>query len=252
MRRHLFRIMIVLATLLAVPAAARPPLVLAAASLQEALTAAADAYAATGAPRPVISFAASSALARQIDAGAPADLFISADSAWIDYLAGRKRLQPASIAVLASNQLVLIAPAERPFKLAIAPGFALKAALGSGKLALADPDAVPAGLYARAALTSLGVWAAVEPQVVRADNVRGALQLVARDAAVAGVVYATDARASRDVVVVGTFPESSHERIVYPLASVAGSASADARRFRQFLLSPAGQAIMARYGFGPP
>lgn len=252
MRQSLIRMMIVLAALLAAPAAARPPLVLAAASLQEALTAAAAAYAATGHTRPVISFAASSALARQIDAGAPADLFISADTEWIDYLAGGQRLQPASIAVLASNRLVLIAPAVRPFKLAIAPSFALKAALGSGKLALANPDGVPAGRYARAALTSLGVWAAVEPQVVRADNVRGALQLVARDAAVAGVVYATDARASRDVVVVGTFPESSHKRIVYPLALVAGSANTDAVAFRSFLLAPAGRAIMARYGFGPP
>ncbi|WP_424022199.1 molybdate ABC transporter substrate-binding protein [Polymorphobacter arshaanensis] len=237
----------------AAPAIAQPakgPLVLAAASLQESLTAAADAWAAKGNPRPVLSFAASSVLARQIDAGAPADLFISADEQWMDYLAGRQLIAPGTRTNFLTNTLVLVAPTSQPFKLAITPGFALAAALGSGRLAMADPDAVPAGKYGKAALTSLGVWSSVESKVVRAENVRAALLLVARDEAAAGIVYATDARATTDVVVVGSFPATSHAPIVYPLAQLASSRHRDAAAFRTFLLSPAGQQVFARYGFG--
>lgn len=240
---------------LAGPALAQPatgPLVLAAASLQEALSAAADAYAATGKPRPVLSFAASSALARQIDAGAPADIFISADEAWMDALAAKRLLRAGTRVNLLTNTLVLVAPAKAPLKLAIGPGMPLAAALGSGRLAMADPDSVPAGKYGRAALTALGVWTAVEPKVVRGENVRSALQLVSGGNAAAGIVYATDARADPGVVVVGTFPASSHPPIVYPMAVLARSANPGAMPFAAFLRSGAGRAIFARYGFGQP
>ncbi|HPU15690.1 MAG TPA: molybdate ABC transporter substrate-binding protein [Polymorphobacter sp.] len=247
-----------LLAVLAAPLAAQPsarksargPLVLAAASLQESLTAAADAWAAQGNPRPVLSFAASSVLARQIDAGAPADMFISADEQWMDFLEGKKRIVPGTRTGFLTNTLVLVAPSARPFKLAMTPGFALAAALGSGRLAMADPDSVPAGKYGKAALTNLGVWRDVESKVVRAENVRAALLLVARDEAAAGIVYATDARAATDVVVVGRFPATSHAPITYPLALLASSRHRDTARFRSFLLSPAGKAIFARYGFG--
>jgi molybdate transport system substrate-binding protein len=232
--------------LLAGPVAAQPvrgPLVLAAASLQESLTAAADAWTAKGNLRPVLSFAASSVLARQIDAGAPADLFLSADEPWMDFLAARKLTVPGTRTSFLNNTLVLVAPKAQPFKLAITPGFALAAAM-------ADPDAVPAGKYGRAALTKLGVWRSVESKVVRAENVRAALLLVARDEAAAGIVYATDARATQNVVVVGSFPATSHAPIVYPLAQLASSRHRDAATFRAFLLSPAGKQVFARYGFG--
>lgn len=234
------------------PAAAQTagPLVLAAASLQEALTVAADAYATTGQPRPVLSFAASSALARQIDAGAPADLFVSADAQWMDYVAGKGLLHSGTRAQLATNRLVLVAPARQPLKLRIAPGFALAAALGGGRLAMADPDSVPAGRYGRAALISLGVWAAVAPKVARAENVRAALAFVSRGEARAGIVYETDAKADGRVRVVGVFPASTHPPIIYPVAVLGRSTNPGAMRFQAFLLSRAGQAIFARYGFG--
>ncbi len=229
---------------------AKGPLILAAASLQEALTAAADAYAATGQPRPVLSFAASSALARQIENGAPADLFVSADEAWMDALAARNLLRPGTRTSFLTNGLVLIAPAAQPLRLRIRPGFSLAATLGDGKLAMADPDSVPAGKYGKAALTSLGVWTAVEPKVARAENVRAALAFVTRGAARAGIVYATDARAEPGVVVAGVFPVSSHPPITYPLAILAGSQNSGAAGFRAFLLSSAGRAVFTRYGFG--
>jgi len=234
---------------IAAPLSAKPPLVLAAASLQESLTAASDAWVAARHERPVLVFAASSALARQVEAGAPADLFISADEAWMDAVEAKQLLRPGTRSSFLSNRLVLIAPVGHPLRLAIRPGFPLARALGSGRLAMADPDAVPAGKYGRAALTSLGVWAAVEPNVVRAENVRAALAFVERADAAAGIVYATDARASTRVRVVGLFPLSSHPPITYPIATLKSATSSDADPFRRFLLSPAGKRIFARYGF---
>lgn len=225
------------------------PLVLAAASLQEALTAAADAYATRGHPRPVLAFAASSALARQIDAGAPADLFIAADVEWMDFVAARRLVRPGTRVSFLTNRLVLVAPTLQPLRLAITPGFDLAAALGDGRLAIAD-ESVPAGRYGRAALTSLGVWTTVEPRLARAENVRAALAFVSRGEARAGIVYATDARADPGVRVVGVFPGSSHPPITYPLAVLAGSSNPGTARFRAFLLSDAGRAIFARFGFG--
>lgn len=227
----------------------RGPLVLAASSLQEALTDAANAWAAGRHARPIVSFAASSALARQVEAGARADLFISADAELLDYLAEKALIRPETRAVLASNRLVLIAPAGSRTRLAIARNFPLARAMGQGRLAMADPEAVPAGRYGKAALEHLGVWNAVSGKVARAENVRAALALVERGAAPFGVVYATDARASARVRVLGTFPSASHPPIVYPLARLKASSHPDAEGFRRFLLSRQGRAILARRGF---
>ncbi len=246
--------LVLLALLGALPARAQSaaPVVLAAASLQEALGEAADAWARQRHPRPVLSFAGSSALARQIEAGAPADLFISADEAWMDRLEQRSLLAPGSRRVIAGNRLVLIAPSDSPVKLRIAKGFPLARALGSGRLAMADPAAVPAGRYARAALEALGVWAAVEPRVVRSENVRAALALVERGEAPLGIVYATDAVASRKVRVVGVFPASSHPPIRYPAARLKTAKAKDAPAFLAFLGSRQARVIFARHGFSAP
>jgi molybdate transport system substrate-binding protein len=228
---------------------ARAPIVLAAASLQESMTEVADIWAAQGHARPVLSFAASSALARQAAAGAPADLFVSADVPWMDDLQKRGLLRPGSRANLLGNRLVLIAPKSSRVAVTLRPGFDLARALGNSRLAMADPGAVPAGRYGQAALTRLGMWNGVSPKVVRAENVRAALALVERGAAALGVVYATDARASRGVRVVAVFPAASHPPIVYPLAMLRRSTNAEAEGFRRFLLSPKGRAVFVRYGF---
>jgi len=245
----------IMAVLRPAPAPATPPqapLVLAAASLQESLTAAADAWARKGHLRPVLSFAASSALARQIASGAPADLFASADEEWMNWVQARGALTGGTRATLVGNQLVLIAPAASRARLTIAKGFPLSSALGQGRLAIADPASVPAGKYGREALTSLGVWAAVEPRLARAENVRAALALVQRGEAPLGLVYATDARAAPGVRVLGTFPPSSHAAITYPIARLAASRSSEAEAFRRFLTSPEGRAIFRRFGFSTP
>ncbi|MEP9403247.1 molybdate ABC transporter substrate-binding protein [Sphingomonas sp. VNH70] len=235
-----------------VQAQPRPPVVLAAASLQESMNAAADAWARAGHPRPVLSFAASSALARQAAAGAPADLFVSADLEWMDDLDKRGLLAPGTRATLLGNRLVLVAPAGRAVRVALRPGGDLLRALGrDGRLAMADPDAVPAGRYGKAALERLRMWAAVAPRVVRAENVRAALALVERGAAPLGVVYATDARASAKVQVAGVFPAASHPPIVYPIARLKASRNPEGEGFRRFLTSRAGKTIFLRYGFTP-
>lgn len=249
------RLFLLLAAILAVaaqPACAQPrgPLVLAAASLQEAMIAAADRWAAKGHARPVLSFAGSPALARQVEAGAPADLFVSADEEWMDRLAARRLLRPGTRAAFLANRLVLVAPASSRLALPVQPGFPLARALGAGRLAIADPASVPAGRYGRQALERLGAWPSVEGRLARAENVRAALALVARGAAPLGVVYATDARAERAVRVVGTFPAASHAPISYPIAVPASSRHPDAERFRRFLLSAEGKAVFRRFGFG--
>lgn len=253
--RFLSRLCLFLAVLALPPAAVaadRGPLVLAAASLQESLTEAADAWAAQGHPKPVLSFAASSALARQILAGAPADLFLSADEPWMDAVAKAGLLRPGTRRTLLGNRLVLIAPAASRVKLTIARGFPLARALGGGRLALADPDAVPAGKYARAALTSLGVWNGIAAKVAPAENVRAAMALVERGAAPLGIVYATDARAAKAVRVIGTFPASSHPPIRYPIAVLKAARHPDAAAFRNFLASRQARAIFTRHGFSAP
>ena len=252
---RLLTAILVLLTLAQPARAATAPTVLAAASLQEALTEAADAFARQRHPRPVLAFAASSALARQVQAGAPADMFVSADEQWMDALAAKGLIVAASRRDLASNVLVLIEPAGGHTRLAIACGFPLARALGNGRLALADPAAVPAGIYAKAALASLGVWPSVATRIAAAENVRAALALVERGQALLGVVYATDALASAKVRVVARFPAGSHPRIAYPVALVAPIngrvANPEAEAFRRFLLGREGQAILRRHGFGP-
>lgn len=254
MTRTLYQLIVLIALLLAPTAMAqeRGPVVLAAASLQESLTEAANAWAEKGHAKPVISFAASSALARQAIAGAPADLFLSADEEWMDVVAKAGLLRPGTRITLLGNRLVLIAPAASKVRLTPARGFPLARALGARRLALADPDAVPAGKYAKAALTQLGVWRGIATKVAPAENVRAAMALVERGAAPLGIVYATDARASKAVRVVGTFPASSHPPIRYPVAVLKASRHKDAAGFRAFLLSKQGRAIFARHGFSVP
>jgi molybdate transport system substrate-binding protein len=260
MRRWFSILSLMLAAMLAQPGLAQDsgqgavtgkgPLVLAAASLQESLTAAADAWAAQRHRRPILSFAASSALARQIEAGAPADLFLSADEPWMDAVEAKALLRPGTRAAFLTNRLVLIAPAGKGGQLAIRKGFPLARALGVGRLAMADPDAVPAGKYGKAALTALGVWPSVSSRIAVGESVRAALAMVERGQAPYGIVYETDARASRAVRIVGTFPPASHPPITYPLALLKTASHPEAEGFRRFLLSPQGKAIFRRYGFG--
>ncbi|WP_232473846.1 molybdate ABC transporter substrate-binding protein [Sphingomonas sp. MA1305] len=242
-------LLVAIGAAIAVPAAAqrRPPLVLAAASLQGSLDAVADAWARQGHPRPVISYAASSALARQVEAGGSADLFLSADQAWMDALAAKRLIVPASRATLLGNRLVIVAPATRDVRIPLAPA-ALARALSAGPLAMADAP-VPAGRYGEAALRALGVWQQVAPHVVRGDSVRAALTLVERGAAPLGIVYATDAQASPRVRIAGVFPARSHPPITYPVARLATSSNPEAEAFRRYLLGGTAQAIFRRYGF---
>lgn len=230
---------------------AEPARVFAAASLTDALGELGDLYATTGHPRPVFNFAASSALARQIDQGADADLFLSADERWMDYVAERGLIEPASRVALLSNRMVLIAPSDHPFRLRLRRGANLAGALHGGRLAMGDPDVVPAGRYGRAALESLGLWDSVAPNVVRAESVRAALRYVELGEADAGIVYSTDARASGDrVVVVDQFPADSHPPISYPMARLRGGhAQAEARAFASFLRSARARAVFERMGF---
>ncbi|MCB2048248.1 MAG: molybdate ABC transporter substrate-binding protein [Novosphingobium sp.] len=234
------------------PKEGKGPLVLAAASLQDALTEAADDWSAQGHPKPVLSFASTSALARQVEAGAPADLFVSADEEWMDTLEKDARIKPQTRMTFLTNRLVLVAPAQSDASISIAPGFELARLLGAGKLAVADPAAVPAGRYARQALEKLGVWADVQSRIVPAENVRVALALVARGEAALGIVYASDAKSEPGVRVVDAFPESSHEPIRYPLAILAASENPDSEAFRTYLLSGEAAAIFRKYGFGTP
>jgi molybdate transport system substrate-binding protein len=232
-------------------AASRPPLVLAAASLQESLNAAADSWARAGHIRPVLSFAASSALARQIMAGAPADLFISADESWMDAIEKTGLVARGSRLNFLANRLALVVPVRDRRQIDLTNGRALVRMIGAGPLAMADPRAVPAGRYGEAALVRLGAWPALRTHVVRAENVRAALALVERGAAPFGIVYATDARASRRVRVAGLFPAASHPPIRYPIARLRSATSPDAEGFRRFLISRDGKAIFARHGFSP-
>lgn len=224
--------------------------VFAAASLKGAFDEAARAFESASPHRVRTAYGASSALARQIEAGAPAHLFVSADRDWIDHLAGRRLLQGTPVALL-SNELVLVAPVGSAPVLEIAPGFPLAQALGPGRLALADPRMVPAGKYARAALENLGAWDGVAARLAPAEHVRAALALVARGEAPLGIVYRTDAQAEPGVVIVGTFPPGSHPPIAYPMAIVKGAPPA-ALELARFLAGPAARPIWTRHGFRPP
>ena len=241
------------ATVPAAPAGAQDALIVfAAASTSEAMADAAAAFAAeVDGARVVASFAASSTLARQIDHGAPAEVFVSASTEWMDWLEVRSGIVPTARFDVARNRLVLVAPEDSALDLAIAPGFPLAAALAGGRLAVGDPDHVPAGIYARRALESLGVWNDVEPLLARAGDVRAALALVERGEAAAGIVYATDAAAAR-VRVVGTFADDSHGPLVLTAALTSGARHEFAATFVAFLASAGGQAAFARHGFAAP
>jgi molybdate transport system substrate-binding protein len=240
-------------SLLATAPAARADTVtvFAAASLKESFDEVARAFERESGHRVRISYGASSALARQVEAGAPADLFVSADTDWPDYLEARGLSKPGSRVNLLANELVLIAPAASDVRLRIAPGFALAEALAGGRLAVADPRTVPAGKYARAALESMNVWKQVEARIAPAENVRSALAFVARGETRLGIVYRTDALAEKAVRIVDTFPPSSHAPIVYPFVTLDRAGPA-ARRLRDFCASPAARAIWLRRGFRVP
>jgi molybdate transport system substrate-binding protein len=225
--------------------------VFAAASLTDALRALGADWQARGNPAPRFSFAASSALARQIEQGAPADLFMSADEPWADYLQERNLLVNASRSSPLGNALVLVSPANAARPLALARDTDLAALLGpAGRIATGDPAHVPAGRYAQAALTWMGQWQALSPRLARADNVRSALLLVERGEAPFGIVYATDAMASPGVRVVGRFPPESHPPITYPFALTRrAEGNAQARALLGFLTGPEAAPIWQRFGF---
>ena len=225
--------------------------VFAAASLKEAMDEQAKKFQSVAGSRVIVAYGGSNALARQIEAGAPAEVFVSADEDWMDYLDRRRLLVPDSRSNLLSNELVLIAPASSRATLRIAPGFGLATALGSDKLAMANPDSVPAGKYGRSALERLGVWTSIEKRVVRTDNVRAALALVARGEAAFGIVYKTDALAEKSVRIQDTFPATTHAPIVYPAALVAPDRSLAAKALLDFLRSGAARPIWEKYGFAP-
>jgi len=225
-------------------------LVFAAASLANVLTDLDQAFTARTGIRVTSSLAASSTLAKQVEAGAPADVYFSADLQWMDYLQQRGLLRPGSRHDVVGNSLVLIAPANSPLRVRIAPGFDLARLLGGGHLAVADPDSVPAGIYGREALQKLGVWSSVATRLARAENVRAALEYVARGDAPLGIVYRTDALVEKQVRIVGVFPASSHAPIVYPVALTrhAGGAAA---RYLAFINSADAKPIFRKWGFEP-
>lgn len=230
-------------------AQSRPVLVFAAASLKNALDDVGAAWTRATGRRIVISYAASNALAKQIEAGAPADLFLSADLDWMDYAASRNLVRPDTRASLLGNALVLIAPKDSTARLDIRPGFDLAAALGSERLAMGNVDAVPAGKYGKAALERLGAWDGVKNKVAQAESVRAALVLVSRGEAPLGIVYRTDAVSDPGVRIVASFPDGSHPPIIYPAALTTASANPDARAFLDFLRSGAAKALFEKQGF---
>ncbi len=238
------------------PSAATPPAAqartltaFAAASMKNALDDVNHAYTAKTGVKIVASYAASSALAKQIEQGAPADVFISADTAWMDYVNNKKAIHEPTRVNLLGNSIVLIAPKDSKIdNVTIDQGFDLARLAGDGKIATGDVKAVPVGKYAKAALEKLGAWAAVEPKMAMAENVRAALALVARNEAALGIVYATDARVEPGVKVVGTFPASSHPAIVYPVAATS-NAQEGTDDYLAFLRSSEAKAIFEKYGF---
>jgi molybdate transport system substrate-binding protein len=250
MRQLLVSVLAIMAGDSARAAEPRKPelLVFAAASLTDVLGELAPAFEKSSKVAVKLSFAASSVLARQIEAGGEADVFVSADQEWMDYLLARNLIDTASRRDLVGNRLVLIAPADSKLELRIAPGFGLATALGKGRLSTGDPDTVPVGRYARSALTNLGVWDELQDRLVRADNVRSALLFVARGEVPLGIVYATDAVVDRDVRIVDTFPANTHAPITYPAASIRGANPA-AAAFLEFLASEPARPTWRKFGF---
>lgn len=256
MAPFVFRFIIAAAVLSPLPSIAQQPVmsgkgpvVFAAASLKTALDEIAAAFASdTGKTTPVV-YASSAILAKQIENGAPADIFISADLNWMDYLDQAGLIRTKTRRNLLGNALVLIEPSDSSTKLVIAPGFDLAGAAGNGKIAVCTVATCPGGIYAKQALDALGIWPKVEPKLAQADNIRSALNLVSRGETSFGIVYATDAKADPNVKVAGVFPESTHSPITYPAAVVGTSNNSDAARFLGFLSSPAAKKIWVEQGF---
>lgn len=254
MAARLIRFLAVLAgalMLLALPVRAQEKslTVFAAASLKNALDDINAAYTARSGTKVAASYAASSALARQLEQGAPADIFVSADVEWMDYVTAKKVINEATRVNLLGNKLVLIAPKDsRADNVAIGSGFDLARLAGDGRIATGDVQSVPVGKYAKSALEKLGAWAAAAPKFAMADNVRAALTLVARNEAVLGIVYETDAKVEPGVKIIGHFPTDSHPSIVYPFAATL-NARPNARDYLSFVRSGPARAIFERYGF---
>lgn len=253
-RGHLIRFIVVaLIGLCFAPSFARDesksPLIFAATSLKDALDSMNAAWVKQSGKRAVISYAGSSVLAKQIEQGAPADIFISADLDWMDYLAERNLIKPNTRFDLLGNTLVLIAPKDSTLEAKIAPDFPLASLLGDGKLAMANTDSVPAGKYGKAALDKLGIWNSVKDRVVQAENVRAALALVSRKEAPLGIVYATDAKADQNVKVIATFPADAHPPIIYPVAVLAKATNPDALAFVSFLKTETADKLFEGQGF---
>jgi molybdate transport system substrate-binding protein len=245
------RFLLALCLLLA-PLAARAQelTVFAAASLTDAMKDVSAQWAQAGHAPLRLSFGSSSTLARQIEQGAPANVFASADEKWMDYLADKKLIALDTRKDLLGNDLVLVVPADKPQHVAIKPGFDLLAMLGpSGRAATGDPAHVPVGIYAEQALKKLGLWDAVAPRLARTDDVRSALLLVERGEAPAGIVYATDAAVSKAVMIAGTFPADSHDPVSYPFAVVKSADTPEARALMTFLAGPQARDIFVKRGF---
>lgn len=223
--------------------------IFAAASLKNALDDAAQVWTAGGHPKPVISYAASGPLAKQIEAGAPADIFISADLDWMDYLQKKSLIDVPSRTTLLGNKLVLVAPKDSTATITLGPDAPLAKLLGTGRLAIGQPQSVPAGKYAASALQKLGIWASVKDKLAEADSVRSALFLVARGEAPAGIVYQTDAAVEPGVKIIARFPADSHPPILYPVASIASGNKAEAASFMTFLQSDKARVAFEKQGF---
>ncbi|MDK9695783.1 MAG: molybdate ABC transporter substrate-binding protein [Siculibacillus sp.] len=228
------------------------PTVFAAASMKTALDEVGALWTAKTGKKAIVSYASSSALAKQMEQGAPADVFVSADIPWMDHVASKNLIRPETRTDLLGNELVLVAPAPTNEKIALAPGVDLAAMIGDGKLATGDPASVPAGKYAKAALEKLGVWNEVRPKIAGAENVRAALTLVARGEAKYGIVYSTDARAEPKVAVIGVFPKDGHPPIVYPAAITKDSTHPDAAAYLAFLKGPEAMKVFLGQGFTVP
>ncbi|MGF1688179.1 molybdate ABC transporter substrate-binding protein [Photobacterium japonica] len=225
--------------------------VFAASSLTNAMNDVAQAYQTKTGQKPILSYASSAALARQIAQGAPADIYLSANEKWMDYLAQQGVIESDSRKTLLENALVLVAPTSYPVDhITLSASWDIKNALQGTRLAAGDPQHVPAGIYTKEAFTSLGLWPQASPLLARANNVRGALLLVERQEALLGVVYKTDAMISKKVKVVSEIPDSSHSPIAYPVAMVKGKANASVQGFYDYLLSDEAATIFAQYGFG--
>nr|WP_153318839.1 molybdate ABC transporter substrate-binding protein [Sinorhizobium meliloti] len=229
--------------------AAEKVTVFAAASLKNALDAINGEWLKQTGKEAIVSYAASSALAKQIEQGAPADVFISADLAWMDYLADKKLIKADTRSNLLGNRIVLVSGKSDAPAVEIEPGLDLAGLLGDGRLAMGAVDSVPAGKYGKAALEKLGLWPNVAGKVAGAESVRAALLLVSRGEAPYGIVYRTDAAADANVKVVGTFPEDSHPPIIYPVAITADSRNADAAAYLEFVRSPEAAALFQAEGF---